>query len=379
MEKYSAFRDPGTGIQPFLTPVPPKQTLTILNIFQPVGIILGLARVILVLILTLVYTLTVHGVFFIFTPVPPLYRFATRFATAVVTRLVLLVSGFWWIHVESANRKRGRGDVAEKWNPGSGDIIVSNCVSWVELLWLAFRFDPVFVVPVTSPAIDNLPSGPLVGKRTTSRQSSSSFDKSSTASSHVDRSEILGFTTLSLLQMIHVAGHVPPYLGHAKAPKTLEEIRQKAKRPIVIFPECTTSNGRGLLRFAEVFKSETVPVVRYKLFLMCVRIDPPTKWSPSIAIPIPSGGVINPLLHLFKLSSSFAPHTLVIRLLAQSESPSTGTFVVSDVIKDTLTTDDVLSEVCATLISNAGRMKRLGLRWEDKAKFLEFYATKKYA
>jgi hypothetical protein len=54
-------------------------------------------------------------------------------------------------------------------------------------------------------------------------------------------------------------------------PCTLEEIRQAADRPIVVFPECTTSNGRGMLRFADVFKDYSVPVKRFKVFIMCVR------------------------------------------------------------------------------------------------------------
>ena len=52
---------------------------------------------------------------------------------------------------------------------------------------------------------------------------------------------------------------------------SLEEIRRKATRPLIVFPECTTSNGRGLLQFAEVFKGRTVPVKGYKVFVLCVR------------------------------------------------------------------------------------------------------------
>jgi hypothetical protein len=41
----------------------------------------------------------------------------------------------------------------------------------------------------------------------------------------------------------------------------------------VVFPECTTSNGRGLLRFADAFKGLTsdIPVRGWNVWVMCVR------------------------------------------------------------------------------------------------------------
>lgn len=91
------------------------------------------------------------------------------------------------------------------------------------------------------------------------------------------RAEIFGFREISLLGMITSCGHIPPYGSQqtVDAPyKTFEEAQNWAKkngRPLVIFPECTTSNGRGLLRFANVFKGVAVPVNTFNIFVMCVR------------------------------------------------------------------------------------------------------------
>lgn len=75
--------------------------------------------------------------------------------------------------------------------------------------------------------------------------------------------------------MLRATGHVPPYHQSVSAPSgsstSLEDIRRAADVPVVIFPECTTSNGRGMLRFADVFKGVGVPVVRFRVFVMCVR------------------------------------------------------------------------------------------------------------
>ncbi|KAG5637843.1 hypothetical protein H0H81_003048 [Sphagnurus paluster] len=187
---------------------------------------------------------------------------------------------------------------------------------------------------------------------------------------------ILGFRRVSLLSMITFTGQVPPF-GHSASTasySSLEDLRKAAERPIVVFPECTTSNGRGLLRFAKVFQTE-VPVKKYQVFVMCVRYDPPTSLAPTLTLSIPS--LLNPLPHLFSLAASLSPPAISIRLLAPSESPSSQLFVVSEIITDATFNDDQLAEVCAALVAQIGKMKRTGMGWEDKASFLEFYRGKR--
>jgi hypothetical protein len=36
-----------------------------------------------------------------------------------------------------------------------------------------------------------------------------------------------------------------------------------------------------------------------------------------------------------------------------------------------------LSEICANLIAQIGKLKRTGMGWEDKVAFLEFYRAKR--
>lgn len=80
---------------------------------------------------------------------------------------------------------------------------------------------------------------------------------------------------------------------------------------------------------------------------------------------------------MFKLTSTLLPLTLSIRLLAPSESPSSGAFLASEFTTPGSKNDDVLVEACAALIAQIGKMKRVGLGWEDKAAFLEFYKGKR--
>ena len=205
---------------------------------------------------------------------------------------------------------------------------------------------------------------------------------------------ILGFRPVSLLSIIRSTGHIPPFSSTpSDSPvATLEQLRKTADRPIVVFPECTTSNGRGLLRFANVFCQNT-PVKGYQLFVMCVRCvlyvsprllittsssryDPPTSLSPTLTWAIPST-FLNPLPHIFTVASSITLPAISIRLLAPSDSPSSPLFIVSEIIKDSNPADDQLAEVCATLIAQIGKMKRTGMGWEDKVGFLKFYREKR--
>jgi hypothetical protein len=48
---------------------------------------------------------------------------------------------------------------------------------------------------------------------------------------------------------------------------------------------------------------------------------------------------------------------------------------VSEFIKATV--DDELSEICASLISQIGKMKRIQQSWQSKLSFLEFYNAKR--
>ena len=83
-----------------------------------------------------------------------------------------------------------------------------------------------------------------------------------------DRTLIVGFRKVSLLSAVLNTSRIPLA---GRSCSSLEDIRKKADRPIVIFPECTTSNGKGMLRFADIFRDVNVPVKGYNVHIMCVR------------------------------------------------------------------------------------------------------------
>jgi hypothetical protein len=175
---------------------------------------------------------------------------------------------------------------SEPWSPGAGDIIVSNWASWVEILWLGFRFvlsrfyglelmgigrsfDPIFVLPVSDDPDqqhDRFHKTRTTGRKTGTGSAAISRPRGTIS----QRGSIVGFRKASLLRMVLSTGNTPLSPSNDNH-SSLEEIRRTANRPVVVFPECTTSNGRGLLKFADVFKDRAVPVKGYKVFVMCVR------------------------------------------------------------------------------------------------------------
>jgi hypothetical protein len=135
------------------------------------------------------------------------------------------------------------------------------------------RFNPIFILPVSEAVASSSTSTPSAtitykpGRR--SNTDSASLSQTRTPSS--DRIPIAGFRIVSLLTAILSTGHVPSSLQTGCSCDSLEDIRKKAKRPIVLFPECATSNGRGMLHFADIFRDVDVPVKDYNIFIMCVR------------------------------------------------------------------------------------------------------------
>ncbi|KIM26781.1 hypothetical protein M408DRAFT_177572 [Serendipita vermifera MAFF 305830] len=312
-------------------------------------------------------------------PIPPLYRWVSWLFTAINCRAILALAGYGLIDVEMTSKKKGRaGRLDEKWSPKAGDVIVSNWCSWVELLWLAFRFDPIFVLPVApTPQANQTDDSGTPGRRTGTGSAAIAINKSGS----MQRMPITGFHEVSLWKMLSSLGQTPSTNGlPLEGAKSLESIRRNATRPVVVFPECTTSNGRGLLRYADVFDPSTVvPVKAFKVFIMCVRYDSPTHWRPtptcsipnSLPIPIPE-----PLVHLMSIPLEPAPVT--IRLLPPSESPSSGAFMTSDIFAAGGVTD-TLTEACSVLTTHVGKLKRTNQGWEEKTSFLSFYYSKKWS
>lgn len=170
--------------------------------------------------------------------------------------------------------------------------------------------------------------------------------------------------------------------------------------PVVVLPEGTTGNGRGLLRFGKgIGKGIKVPMNGGKVWIVYFRHPPPSTFTPTPTHTIPST-TFNPIPHMFtQLLPTFTPRTISIKFLHPHCSPSSGDFLPSKILnlaslkssrnfsnqidgKDSGSLDsegeiEVFAECCSALMIQLGRAKQVGMGWEDKAGFLKFVDEKK--
>ncbi|KAI6003899.1 hypothetical protein EDD15DRAFT_1253542 [Pisolithus albus] len=268
MEKFSAFRDPGTGIQPFLLPVALSDGSLLATLLLPVRGAVLILRTFIIVAIFLLYCGLRYGLCTLLVPIPLLHHSLSRLATRLMARLALYTLGFVQIQEEIVTKKRGKLHELP-WRPRAGDIIVSNWSSWVDVLWLAF--DPIFVMPVfeePKPSAVNVDPSPTSYRL--GRSKGPGVPSPSSLQATTSRSAVKGFRQMSLFSMIRATGHTPDRLT-SNSISQLKKLRQSAERPVVVFPECTTSNGRGLLRFVDVFEGARVPTKELQVFIMCIR------------------------------------------------------------------------------------------------------------
>ncbi|WVQ80134.1 hypothetical protein IAT38_002236 [Cryptococcus sp. DSM 104549] len=378
MEKFSKWRDPATGIQPFLPPVAPRNISPVfLALLGPLNVAHSLLRSLLLAVVALVHAVVVDWLCLLFVPIPPLYRAINGALTSFTTRLALALMGYWWITTELVSHKRGKTGVSQisKRSPRAGDLIIANWTGYVDVLYLAFRHSPTFLLPVFSS--HNEHNAPKTGRHTGTG--------SANISTTLAQPPFLGYLPVPLLSLIARTGSLPdtydiPPKGMYK---TLRDARRKEKRPVVVFPEGTTGNGRALLKFGEgtLAEGDVGGDDQGIVWIKFLRHSPPTGFAASATCPLPT-----PLKHLFfsqlYTPTAFAYRDLHVRTLHPAASPSSPSFLPSEILNnapgglDAAGKDHkaVWREACATVLAETGRVRRVkGMGWVEKRAFLNYW------
>lgn len=218
MEKYSQYRDRGSGIAPFF-PVRPDPS----GIALPLHVFLFACRLPLLLGASAIYFLLLSWL-----SVGLLVRKAALW-------LILGIPGVWWIDLQIDGVRRGSLAKHHKNRlPSPGTVIASSFTSPLDALYLAAIFDPVFTI--------SYPNTRLV--------------------------ERVNLFRAFLHALAPPATHPPP---NAKLTTLAALIAQNPDTSIVVWPECTTTNGRGILPFSPSLL--TVPA-RTKIFPLSLRYSP---------------------------------------------------------------------------------------------------------
>ncbi|KAJ3020621.1 UNVERIFIED_CONTAM: hypothetical protein HDU68_010084 [Siphonaria sp. JEL0065] len=248
MEKYVKWKDVVTGINPFLptrgrrdsdsggNPMVQIADVAKKNVLGPMVSLCKLVVVAVVVAMGVVlFKLSVF-----LSLVPSLKRAWVNLVSFLFGRLSLALLGFYWINEELLWLKKGireKRDLKKSTvdRIESGDIIVANHSSYIDILYLFTFHAPVFTKfsPETG-LFRVIPFGPAMMR----------------------------------------TGEYPS-LNDLNAKETLQQICQRAKDmqsgPVIVFPEATTTNGRALLQFAYDGLFDQVNPNQFKIHVMGFR------------------------------------------------------------------------------------------------------------
>lgn len=234
--------------------------------------------------------------------------------------------------------------------PQSKSIIASSHTSPIDSLYLAAIFDPIFTA--------SYPSTRLVQRISLFR---------------------------AILRAFQYPQYDPPPNAKLVDLKTL--IERYPHQAIVVFPECTTTNGRGILPFSTSLLSAPPSA---KIFPISIRYT-----APDITTPVP-GTYLSFLWNLL----SKPTHCIRVRIAESayntSQSPATRSSTSSPGLayddrvsssdtllgsEDTDSTNSVERRVLdkvAEALARLGRAKRVGLGVKEKDAFVKAYTKAKY-
>ncbi|KAJ1953821.1 Vacuolar protein sorting protein vps66 [Dispira parvispora] len=303
MEKYSRWRDAGTGIQPFLPPAPVKiqkrAGRVALDFCRSYlfGPLLGATRVLLL---------------------GPMVLMALVGET-LCSLTVTLKKG-------RATSPAGTDTIRH------GDLILANHVSYIDVLYLYTKYNPMFVRQ------DPTATQP-------DRFSAIPFREAFWGCTTCPRNDAKGTsTTLSALT---------------------RDARRKGSGPIVLFIEGTTSNGRALLHPLETFRTgeDVDPETRLHLLL----------FKYSLTYPSPAFPIGNLPWHVLRQCCQF-DNPLQVKQLNQHETPKMAEIEAALRGKAPSGSGETdMNTQIAQLLANMGRLRITKLGFREKATFLEYY------
>ena len=248
----------------------------------------------------------------------------------------MAIPGIWWVDLQLDGVKRGTlADQPRDRFPHPGSVIAANFTSPIDAVYIAAIFDPIFTISYPG----------------------------------VRQVQKVGLFGMVLKALAPVTLTPPPGTQLVEIKDLLEQFPD---RVIAVFPECGTTNGKGILPFSPSLV-QTPPEVH--IFPVSFR------YSPSdVTTPIPGYWV----KFLWSLLSQ--PMTS-IRVRVAEGAVNTATMTNGLSSKEGLRQRGAGSEVTAEeervltrtaeALARLGRVKRVGLTLKDKADFVQALSTKK--
>ncbi|KAM7197339.1 hypothetical protein V8F20_006693 [Naviculisporaceae sp. PSN 640] len=318
MEKFTKWRDKATGVAPFTPITTPSSVL-----FSVVHTFIFLIRLPLFLAFTTFYLLILHPL-----PLPSVLRKLFLWG-------ILAIPGIWWVDLQIDGVKRGSlSQQPPQRTPHPGSVIAANFTSPIDALYLAAIFDPIFTI--------SYPHNRVVRR--------------------------IGLLR-AILQALSLEQFAPSP-GEAKTTSIAELLAENPSRVIVVFPECTTTNGKGIMPLSPSLLS--VPADN-AIFPVSLRYTPP-----DVTTPVVGGGLKLWVSFLWKLLSR-PTHCIRVRIAERMYNTS---LAVTNGVEHGGTERDLTRKEIDLLdgVSNAlarlGRSKRVCFSLEDKKDFVKAWTKK---
>lgn len=238
-----------------------------------------------------------------------------------ILRLILLLMGFYWVNqstVFTSQLRKSQREKCKQRSVDSGDVILLNHVSYVDVIWLAYRYAPVFTsVPNAWKGEEGEDEGLLI------------------------RRSLIG-------ALFDVFTHKQHGVEEAIPTDTLlNGVRQRGLGPVVVFPEGATSNGSAILQCVSCLsKTRSKSAVH----IIGLKYDS-VGYSPAFSC----GGIFTHVLQLMLQPIN----TLNVYCLASTQTPSMGEFNDVELVEQTL--------------AKVLRLKTTDLTSGDKQEFLRYY------
>jgi len=266
--------------------------------------------------------------------------------------VILGIPGIWWVDLQVDGVKRGSLGKNSTRLPHPGSVIASSFTSPIDALYLAAIFDPLFT--------RSFPNTRKVQK-------------------------------ITLWQAMMDALTLTP--AEPAPNSTLDDIatilRDHPDRCIAIFPECTATNGRGILPFSPSLL--TVPE-KVKIFPVSLRYTPADITTPVSDSYLTFLWNLNSKpTHCIRVRIAEATHNTSRLPLQEQRRNSYETNLLDDLhtppekrnrptdeMTESLTNEQtaVLDKIGEAL-ARLGRIKRVGLTLEDKERFLKVWSKRK--
>uniref|UniRef100_L2FLH9 Vacuolar protein sorting protein vps66 n=1 Tax=Colletotrichum fructicola (strain Nara gc5) TaxID=1213859 RepID=L2FLH9_COLFN len=298
MEKFSQFRDKGSGISPFIPVKTPLSALS--SVFHA---FLFLIRLPFFITYVATYFLVLHHLPFL----------------PVAARKILL---WGMMGIPGISRRAGarRGTLAEQPPqrfPHPGSVIAANFTSPIDAIYLAAIFDPIFTVSYPN-------------------------------TRSVERISLLRAVLYALSPV-----RFGPRQG-AKLTDLAALLERYPDRVVAVFPEATTTNGKGVLPFTPSLLAAKPDV---HIFPVSIRYTPA-----DVTTPVP-GRWFKFLWDLLSRPTTCIRVRVAESILNSSAAQTNGEQRVLDKVAE------ALARLC--------RNKRVGLTLRDKAAFVEAWSGRK--